>query len=180
MSTGRTVPATAPGRLHLVQRFLNSLHVERGTDALDEPVLAYTWMVEAGLTPPPAPGPVELDRLRTLRRELRARCGDGSPDDEALARLALDVPLVVLPGVTGALHLAPGRDDHSAALAILLAAAYEAQSDGTWSRLKTCHHGGCRWVFYDESRSRTATWCAMGVCGNRTKVAAYRRRRQSA
>ena len=63
-----------------------------------------------------------------------------------------------------------------AVLAILLAITYDAQRDGTWARLKICHHDACRWAFFDESRSRTATWCAMGICGNRTKVAAYRRR----
>ena len=61
-------------------------------------------------------------------------------------------------------------------LATLLAITYDAQRDGTWARLKICHHDACRWAFFDESRGRTATWCAMGICGNRTKVTAYRRR----
>jgi hypothetical protein len=172
----RTVPATAPGRLALVQRFLNTLHVERGTDALDSPATAYTWLTGSALSPPSPPGPRDLDRLRTLRRELRATCGDGARDDEALARLAADAPLRLTPGPGGTLQLTPMGDGHPAMLATLLAIAYDAERDGTWDRLKICHHDACRWVFYDESRSRTATWCAMGICGNRTKVAAYRRR----
>jgi len=172
----RTVPATAPGRLELIQRFLNTLHVERGTDALDWPTTAYTWLAGTALAQLPPPGPKALDRLRTLRRELRAICGDGPRNDEALTRLAANAPLRLTPSREGALHLTPAGDGHPTVLATLLAITYDAQRDGTWDRLKICHHDACRWAFYDESRSRTATWCAMGICGNRTKVAAYRRR----
>jgi predicted RNA-binding Zn ribbon-like protein len=174
--SSRTVPATAPGRLELVQRFLNSLHVGRGTDALQAPGTAYRWLAATGWSTPPPPGPEDLDRLRTLRRELRARCGDGPRADEALSRLAADVPLHVTPAGDGFLQLTPAGDGHAAVLATLLAIAYEAERDGTLARLKICHRDACRWAFYDESRSRSATWCAMGVCGNRTKVAAHRRR----
>jgi predicted RNA-binding Zn ribbon-like protein len=178
--SSRTVPATAPGRLGLVQRFLNSLHVERGTDALDAPGTAYGWLAATGSPTPPPPGPADLDRLRTLRRELRARCGDGPRDDDALSRLAAGVPLRVAPVGDGALRLVPDGDGHAATLAGLLAIAYDAERDGTWARLKICQHDACRWAFYDKSRSRTATWCAMGICGNRTKVAAHRRRQSAA
>lgn len=179
VSTGRSraVPATAPGRLALLQKFLNTLHVEQGTDVLDAPATAYTWLAGTALAQLPPPGAEDLDRLRTLRRELRAICGDGPGDDEALTRLAAYAPLRLTPAAAGALHLTPVGDGHPTVLATLLAITYDAQRDGTWDRLKICHHDACRWAFYDQSRSRTATWCAMGICGNRTKVAAYRRRR---
>jgi predicted RNA-binding Zn ribbon-like protein len=32
-------------------------------------------------------------------------------------------------------------------------------------------------VFYDRSRNRGSHWCAMSVCGNRTKTRRYRARR---
>jgi predicted RNA-binding Zn ribbon-like protein len=35
----------------------------------------------------------------------------------------------------------------------------------------------CHWLFYDRSRNRSAVWCQMAVCGNRTKTKAYRARR---
>jgi hypothetical protein len=172
----RTLPATAPGRLALIQGFLNTLHIERGTDALDSPVTASTWLAGTGLSLLAPPDPEDLERLRTLRRELRAMCGDGPRDDEALTDLAARAPLRLTPAPGGDLHLTPVGDGHPTVLATLLAITYDAQRDGTWNRLKICHHDACRWAFYDESRSRTATWCAMGICGNRTKVAAYRRR----
>jgi predicted RNA-binding Zn ribbon-like protein len=172
----RSTPAIAPGKLALLQNFLNTLHVERGTDMLAAAGTAYAWVEGAVALPSAEPGAADLDRLRRLRRELRARCGDGPRDDAELTRLAAAAPVQVVPGGTGALELIPLGDGHPAVLATLLAIAHDAERDGSWARLKICHHDGCRWAFYDRSRSRTATWCAMGICGNRTKVAAYRRR----
>ncbi|GIJ73401.1 CGNR zinc finger domain-containing protein [Virgisporangium ochraceum] len=168
-SVTRTVPATAPGDLALVQRFLNTLHVERGTDELADPGAAATWLAAARL-----PGEPDLALLRGLRRELRALCGDGTPHPGRLAAIADAAPLQVALDPHDHLVLRP--HGAGAAVATLLAHVVDAQADGTWHRLKICRHDGCRWAFYDGSRSRTATWCAMGICGNRTKVAAYRRR----
>ena len=85
--------------------------------------------------------------------------------DRASFTLDLAAPAVVAdaPGVDGLL----GR---------VLAVAYGAMIDGTWPRLKACRNHGCRWAFYDESRNRSASWCSMQLCGNRTKTRAYRRR----
>jgi predicted RNA-binding Zn ribbon-like protein len=52
-----------------------------------------------------------------------------------------------------------------------------AAADGTWERAKACRADDCRWAFYDQSRNRSARWCDMAVCGNRTKVRAYRAKR---
>ncbi|UWX96631.1 CGNR zinc finger domain-containing protein [Arthrobacter zhaoxinii] len=43
-------------------------------------------------------------------------------------------------------------------------------------RLKACRRDVCRWVFFDTSRNRGGTWCAMDICGARTKMQAYRKR----
>lgn len=43
------------------------------------------------------------------------------------------------------------------------------------SRLRRCMNADCRWVFYDESKSRTRRWCA-DVCSNLFKVRRYRER----
>jgi predicted RNA-binding Zn ribbon-like protein len=32
----------------------------------------------------------------------------------------------------------------------------------------------CRFVFYDQSKNGTRTWCSMRVCGNRAKVRRFR------
>jgi predicted RNA-binding Zn ribbon-like protein len=49
--------------------------------------------------------------------------------------------------------------------------------DGSFARLKACRN--CRWSFYDYSPNRSATWCSMQICGNRTKTRAYRRRKKA-
>jgi Conserved protein containing a Zn-ribbon-like motif, possibly RNA-binding len=56
----------------------------------------------------------------------------------------------------------------------IVAIALEAMLDGSWVRLKACRN--CHWSFYDYSPNRSATWCSMQLCGNRTKTRAYRRR----
>jgi CGNR zinc finger len=48
---------------------------------------------------------------------------------------------------------------------------------GQWRRLKGCRQ--CGYAVFDRSKNRSAAWCAMSICGNRTKNRAYRRRRSS-
>jgi predicted RNA-binding Zn ribbon-like protein len=61
------------------------------------------------------------------------------------------------------------------AVATLLGILHEAQLTGQWPRLKGCRQ--CGYAFFDRSKNRSAAWCAMSICGNRTKNRAYRRRR---
>ena len=75
--------------------------------------------------------------------------------------------------------LAPSATGVDGLLGRVLAVAYGAMVDGSWSRLKACRNHGCRWAFYDYSRNRSASWCSMQLCGNRTKTRAYRRRHAS-
>lgn len=44
-------------------------------------------------------------------------------------------------------------------------------------RLRLCDNPDCRWVFYDESKSRTRRWCA-DTCGNLVKVRKFRSERR--
>jgi len=63
------------------------------------------------------------------------------------------------------------------ALGAVVALVLTARADGSLARLKACRRDVCHWVFYDRSRNHSSHWCAMAVCGNRTKTRAYRRRR---
>lgn len=58
----------------------------------------------------------------------------------------------------------------------LLGVVFGSMIDGSWYRLKACP--SCRWAFYDYSRNRSASWCSMQLCGNRTKTRAYRARQR--
>ena len=63
------------------------------------------------------------------------------------------------------------------ALGAIVAVAFTAMLDGSWSRLEACRN--CRWAFHDYSRNRSASWCSMILCGNRLKTRSYRRRRRA-
>ena len=76
-------------------------------------------------------------------------------------------------GEDAELRFAPRGD----ALDGVVAIAFAAMLDGTWSRLKACRN--CRWCFYDYSPNRSATWCSMQLCGNRKKTRAYRARQRA-
>ncbi len=157
------VPKAAPEPLRQVQLLINSRDVHNEVEWLPE------WLAERGL------GPGELERARELREALRALvlANNGFPLDEgalavvnaAAARLALRVE------PSGRLAVAARGD----ALDEVLAVALGAMLDGTWGRLKACRN--CSWSFHDYSPNRSACWCSMQICGNRTKTRAYRRRR---
>ncbi len=46
------------------------------------------------------------------------------------------------------------------------------------SRLRTCEQSDCAGLFLDRSRSERRRWCSMARCGNRAKVAAFRKRQK--
>jgi predicted RNA-binding Zn ribbon-like protein len=166
------LPHQAPEPLRLVQRLVNTVDFERDRDWLAD------LLAEEGVDPTPA----ELERAREVREAIREllyannrQPMEGDPHATlrraaARARLTLDLEQPALvpaaPGVDGLL----GR---------VLASAHGAMLDGTWPRLKACRNHGCRWAFYDYSRNRSASWCSMQICGNRTKTRTYRRRRSA-
>jgi predicted RNA-binding Zn ribbon-like protein len=156
------LPNAAPAPLRDVQLLLNSTNVESGEDWLPD------WLAERGLAG-------EVDRARALRAALRSLvlANNGFPlDDEPLRVInsaAVRVQLRV--DADRCVHLDPGGD----ALDAIVAVALAAMLDGSWGRLKACRN--CHWSFYDNSPNRSATWCSMQLCGNRTKTRAYRRRK---
>jgi len=157
------VPKAAPEPLRQVQLLINSCDLHSGDEWLPG------WLTERGL------GEAELERARELREALRALvlANNGFPlDDGALAavnRAAARVSLRV--EAPGRVRLGADGD----ALDQVVAVALGAMLDGSWGRLKACRN--CNWSVHDYSPNRSATWCSMQICGNRTKTRAYRRRR---
>ena len=78
-------------------------------------------------------------------------------------------------GPRGATELEPVGRGADAAVATVMDILHEAQITGVWPRLKACRQ--CGYAFFDRSKNRSAAWCAMSICGNRTKNRTYRRRR---
>jgi predicted RNA-binding Zn ribbon-like protein len=189
----------APGDLQIVQRFVNTLDIESGTDELGSPAGLSSWLAGSGLLAPQVPGgrvrpggvpvsPGLLNRAVALREALRGVLSSHVPApggrDGARARAAaaglrkvagtLRVRIEI--GDDGRVAPVPAGAGAAAALTRILLIAAHADAAGTWSRLKACSAGDCRWVFYDRSPTRSGCWCSMRICGSRAKSRAYRRR----
>lgn len=125
----------------------------------------------------------ELSELRELLRGMAAANNGHALEPGVLAALntiAAQAPLVVRFESAGEVALDPVGGGVPGAVGRLLAMLVAAMRDGSWQRLKRCPGNGCPFTFYDSSRNRTGTWCAMSICGNRTKVRKYQQRRRVA
>ena len=177
----------APGRLELLQRFVNTHNHDfpADWDRIGTAAKARSWLREKGLL---APGEritsADAARLRELREAIRALAvanHGGVPDPaaaEVLRRAAGSARLAVGLDDAGRTALEPAAKGADGAVAVLLVILHEAQLTGDWRRLKGCRR--CEYAFFDRSKNRSAAWCAMSICGNRTKNRAYYRRRTKA
>jgi predicted RNA-binding Zn ribbon-like protein len=174
----------APGRLELLQRFVNTHNHDfpAGWDRIGSAEKAAEWLRDKRLIGPhdrisEADGASLRDLREAIRALVIANHGDHpAPDvirtfaDRALLRVAIDDE--------GRTRLEPAAAGVDGAVATLLGILHEAQFTGDWSRMKACRR--CEYAFYDRSKNRSAAWCAMSICGNRTKNRAYYRRRRAA
>jgi predicted RNA-binding Zn ribbon-like protein len=177
---GRT---PAPEPLRAIQAFVNTLDIENGVEELTGPEALAEVLVRAGLAAEVQASRADLRAALELREALRALLlANNGVEVEAgalapLERAARAAQLGARCAADGTIELvahAPGVDG---ALGRLLAIVLTARADGSLARLKACRRDVCHWVYYDRSRNRGSTWCAMSVCGNRTKTRAYRQRR---
>ncbi|GAB7069536.1 CGNR zinc finger domain-containing protein [Mycobacterium hodleri] len=67
-------------------------------------------------------------------------------------------------------------DPVEAAMASLARDAVELLTASPRERIKECAHPDCSLLFVDDSQSGRRRWCSMERCGNRAKIAQYRRR----
>jgi predicted RNA-binding Zn ribbon-like protein len=173
----------APGELRLVQQFINSVDLEGGIEELDSPAALSGWLQAHGLTPSRLRlTRADLERAREFRELLRhlALANNNLPiSADSLARLNKELTTMPLVGTLdgGSTKLRPVGAGLDRALGQLVAIVVTATLSGHWHRLKGCARDVCHWVFYDQSRSGTGTWCTMAICGSRTKANAYYRRR---
>ena len=184
----------APGRLGLVQAFVNSFWDldGGGVDAWAGVDGYRRWLADRGFAGATAAGGGDRSRAVELREALRA-LARRHHDEPADARDAPELPVLDALAQRAPVHLRFGaeadgaRARHEAAgegadaaLALVLGVVAEAMADGTWSRMKACPGPHCGWVFYDGSRNRSRQWCSMQLCGNRVKGREFRaRQRQS-
>jgi predicted RNA-binding Zn ribbon-like protein len=180
--------APAPPPLDLVQDFVNTEIPVWAIDEIATPEALAGWLrardllsdaavVDAGSF-------VRARELRHVLRELAMRNTRGAGPDAELtadfAHVAGQAHARFELGENGEFRIEPVDHEVSGALTEILARVHEAQASGRWRRLKSCPGPHCGWLFYDASRNASSTWCSMSICGNRTKTAAYRRRRKAA
>jgi predicted RNA-binding Zn ribbon-like protein len=173
----------APGRLELLQRFINSYNHDfpPDWDRIGTAEKAQKWLRQKRLVEPTDRiSDADAARLRELREALRELAianqgrSAGAAATDVIRRAARTARLGVAVDSTGRTALEPAGHGVDAAVATLLGILHEAQLTGQWPRLKACRQ--CEYAFFDRSKNRSAAWCAMSICGNRTKNRAYYRR----
>jgi len=171
--------AHAPGALGLVQAFVNTVDMENVLELLADPASLRAVLIRIGAGDP---GPLDepgLQRALELREALRGmalRNNGGPVPVGAIATLERAADAAQLKARFDPPSLVPGAGGLDGALGVLVAAVHEALANGTWARMKACRRHPCYWLYYDLSKNRSSTWCSMTVCGNRTKVRAFRSR----
>ena len=176
----------APGRLELLQRFINSHNhdLPGEWDRLGTQQKAQAWLRQKGLVEPDVPiSAADAARLRKLREAIRSLAianAEGRPDAasaDIVRKASRAARLKVAIDDAGRTILEADRPGANGAVATLLGILHEAQLTDAWPRLKGCRQ--CGYAFFDRSKNRSAAWCAMSICGNRTKNRAYYRRRHA-
>jgi predicted RNA-binding Zn ribbon-like protein len=171
-----------PEAAELIRDFVNTHDLYKEADELATSEQMGAWFAARGLMGPD----VELDDAATdqvrdvreaVRKLLLGHNGEPVPQEavDTLNRAAESSRLCVKFTPEGSV-LACESTGADAALSRVITAVHTAMSDDSWSRLKACRRHDCEWVFYDQSRNRSKTWCDMGVCGNRSKAENFRRR----
>jgi predicted RNA-binding Zn ribbon-like protein len=167
--------------------FVNSEWYD-GRGKLEERLLDPKWRAEFlrlwNLGHPKTPSASILKRLMKLREVLRAvveQCYAGrGPSTEALQPIARSLSPI-------SMRLEVSGEPPSASWVVRSStwAFVEAEiirsclgflASPARPRLRRCDNDGCRWAFVDASRNGGRRWCDPGICGNVSKVRAYRDR----
>jgi len=188
-------PANGPPRMgdHLALDLLNTVFLLNGelVDSLESDSDVLRWLADAGW-------PVEddlanskpdtlLHSARTLREAVRKlvetrKAGKRADVAHFNAFLAESQShLKLSPGKGGTLNLEREWKQRTPEeiLAPLAESAAELLSAGDFNLVRQCEDSECVLWFYDRTRSHHRRWCSMATCGNRNKVAAFRKRHQA-
>jgi len=175
----------APGDLELVRGFMSLHdHVEGTRDSLPPSLDTVEWWLREHdlLTVDQKPDEADLRWAARILEALRSRVHEntgGSPDPGSIGALDRAARETELSVDFGAKALRPEAAGVRGAVGRILAVAFLAELDGSWSRFKECSSPTCRAVFWDRSKNRSGRWCTMKDCGNRAKVRAYRERERA-
>ena len=123
-----------------------------------------------------------LERLRRLRDALTV-LADREGGDRGRNRawdlvndIASAAPMIVRFSPDGETTVAPAGAGIDAVIGSLVADLHTLGQKDQFNRVRLCANEPCSHAFYDATRSQTQRWHSYAVCGNRSNVAAYRRR----
>ncbi len=156
-------------------------------ERLPTPEALGRWLEEAGLVAEAEahPSADDLDAARALREALW-QAGNDTLDGRPIRRAALGVINAAAAGLRlGVPRLSAARALRwetaapvTLALARVAADAIEVLAREA-DRLTRCELEGCGALLLSRSRGEARRWCSMETCGNRAKVAAFRRRQRA-
>ena len=187
---------------HSAIDFLNTSFAPDGTavETIGDGRALLAWMVEAGLLTGDEAAKLarragvraldqaaaEARRLREKARAWLTRWRDGDRHwrdglgglNEALARASYRREVVEADGAVRVVER-PQLDRPDALLAPLAHAIAELVAQEQGSLVKSCAGSGCTLWFLDRTKTHKRLFCSAAVCGNRAKVAAFRKRKRA-
>ena len=178
---------------HVALDFLNTLARDNGEDLefLNDDQSVLAWLAQAGLGSDGAqaaakerPGALTaaaLDLRDASRALITSRKKGKRADPKRLNRyLALGSGYRQLEwSAHGPRQVVHRRTEAVEDLLVPVAEAVaDLLSNGDFELVRQCEGPDCVLWFYDRTKSHRRRWCSMGLCGNRSKVAAFREREQ--
>lgn len=175
--------------------FINTDLVLNGqpTDLLESFRDLVAWLVQAGCLTEEAAKRIERAGVRHGSETLQQAKEFRSSMRHMARRLAEGkaVPQTALDAINDLLHhrlgfpqisrrnavferkFQSGREDGNQVLGFLAEAASDLLVTCDLSLIKQCQNPQCVLFFYDTTKNHARHWCSMGLCGNRSKVAAH-------
>ncbi len=142
-------------------------------DDLQQPGWLEQFLVKWGLQVDRSPDGATLTTLVALRTLLRSMIVNA---------FLLKMPLSrrLIKDTEGyRLEMVPLKQDWDWVQAEIAASFAHLLAYQDLRRLKMCANTNCRWVFYDESKSRTRLYCTSDKCANLLKARRFRARHKS-
>jgi predicted RNA-binding Zn ribbon-like protein len=177
---------------HPAMDFLNTVSRVDGqlVDSLQNDADVLRWLARAGWPMKEDAARLQpsslIDTARVLRDTIRLAVERRKSGERNVAVLNTFLAegqshMNLVPDKDGGLRLERrwNQDTSEQMLAPVTESAAELLAMGDFDLVKRCENSECVLWFYDRTKSHRRRWCSMAACGNRNKVAAFRKRRQS-
>jgi len=173
----RVGDSPAPGKLILIEGFLNTWSGELDIDDFKTPRSTEEWLRAVGLWKSKKHiSQEQTKKLIKTRSALREWVLE-SESSQLLNTLVSEISYKAEFSADKEVKFTPPSDPYHTVVGTLVEIIYESRMNGTWDRFKCCALPTCGWAFYDSTRSRTKRWCSMRTCGSRHKSREHYKRK---